>query len=103
MIQHCHPVAQVLSFNQIVGTQKDSVPFLPAQSQDQLVNPASGDFSFRLQPLPKVWLEFICYLSDEDFPASVTCLYSQNADRFLTTDALADVGEYTVKKIITML
>ncbi len=64
---------------------------------------ASGDFSFRLQPLPKIWLEFICYLPDEDFPAAVTCLYSHNADRFLTTDALADVGEYTVKKIITML
>jgi len=62
-----------------------------------------GDFSFRLQPLPKIWLEFICYLPDEDFPAAVTCLYSQNADRFLTTDALADVGEYTVKKMISML
>lgn len=62
-----------------------------------------GDFSFHLQPLPKIWLEFICYLPDEDFPASVTCLYSHNADRFLTTDALADVGEYTVKKIITLL
>ena len=62
-----------------------------------------GDFSFRLQPLPKIWLEFICYLPDEDFPAAVTCLYSQNADRFLTTDALADVGEYTVKKMITLL
>jgi len=65
--------------------------------------PDGGDFSFRLQPLPKIWLEFICYLPDEDFPAAVTCLYSQNADRFLTTDALADVGEYTVKKMISML
>ena len=64
---------------------------------------SGGDFGFRLQPLPKIWLEFICYLADEDFPASVTCLYSRNADRFLTTDALADVGEYTVKKIITLL
>jgi len=62
-----------------------------------------GDFSFRLQPLPKIWLEFICYLPDDDFPAAVTCLYSQNAHRFLTTDALADVGEYTVKKIIAAL
>lgn len=70
----------------------------------EAVEPAQGgDFSFRLQPLPKIWLEFICYLPDEDFPASVTCLYSQNADRFLTTDALADVGEYTVKKLISML
>ena len=64
---------------------------------------SGGDFGFRLQPLPKIWLEFICYLQDEDFPASVTCLYSQNADRFLSTDALADVGEYAVKKVIAML
>jgi hypothetical protein len=64
---------------------------------------AGGDFSFRLQPLPKIWLEFICYLPDEDFPAAVTCLYSQNADQFLATDALADVGEYTARKIISML
>ncbi|MCP3952169.1 MAG: DUF3786 domain-containing protein [Desulfobacterales bacterium] len=74
-----------------------------AFNTDPAVPANGGDFSFRLQPLPKIWLEFICYLPDEDFPASVTCLYSHNADRFLTTDALADVGEYTVKKIITLL
>jgi hypothetical protein len=80
------------------------VDALTAAFNTETAEPASGgDFSFRLQPLPKIWLEFICYLPDEDFPASVTCLYSQNAHRFLTTDALADVGEYTVKKIITML
>jgi len=74
-----------------------------AFNTDQAAPATGGDFSFRLQPLPKIWLEFICYLPDEDFPASVTCLYSHNADMFLTTDALADVGEYTVKKIITLL
>ena len=74
-----------------------------AFNTDPATPATGGDFSFRLQPLPKIWLEFICYLPDEDFPASVTCLYSHNADQFLTTDALADVGEYTVKKIITML
>ena len=74
-----------------------------AFNTDPAAPATNGDFSFRLQPLPKIWLEFICYLADEDFPASVTCLYSHNADQFLTTDALADVGEYTVKKIITPL
>lgn len=74
-----------------------------AFNTDPAAPAAGGDFSFRLQPLPKIWLEFICYLPDEDFPAGVTCLYSRNADRFLATDALADVGEYTVKKIITLL
>jgi len=74
-----------------------------AFNSESAVPSTGGDYSFRLQPLPKIWLEFICYLPDDDFPASVTCLYSQNADRFLTTDALADVGEYAVKKIITLL
>ena len=62
--------------------------------------PESGDFACHLRPLPKICLKFICYKADEDFPASVTCLYSNNAARFLPTDALADVGEYTVRGII---
>lgn len=55
----------------------------------------SGDLAFVVRPLPKIALCYVCYLADEDFPAGVTCLYSNNADRFLPTDALADVGEYT--------
>ena len=58
-----------------------------------------GDFAFVLHPLPKVALCYIFYLADEDFPASVTCLFSSNADTFLPLDALADVGEYTSRKI----
>jgi len=93
---------QVLAPN--VAKLEDRFDHLTAVFNTEPAAPAAGgDFSFRLQPLPKIWLEFICYLPDEDFPAAVTCLYSQNADRFLTTDALADVGEYTVKKMITFL
>lgn len=62
-----------------------------------------GDFSFMVYPLPKVALCYIFYEADEDFPASVTCLYSNNALSFLPIDALADVGEYTSKKIIDIL
>lgn len=60
----------------------------------------SGDFSFVIRPLPKVSLCYIFYLPDEDFPASCTCLFSSNADSFMPMDGLADVGEYTSKKII---
>jgi hypothetical protein len=59
----------------------------------------SGDIAFVVRPLPKIALCYICYLPDEDFPAGVTCLYSNNAHLFLPTDALADVGEYTSKAI----
>jgi hypothetical protein len=62
-----------------------------------------GDFSFMVYPLPKVALCYIFYEADEDFPASVTCLYSNNVISFLPIDALADVGEYTSKKILTVI
>ncbi len=62
-----------------------------------------GDFSLMVYPLPKIALCYIFYEADEDFPASVTCLYSNNALSFLPIDALADVGEYTSKKIIDLV
>jgi hypothetical protein len=62
-----------------------------------------GDFSFMVYPLPKIALCYIFYEADEDFPASVTCLYSNNAHSFLPIDALADVGEYTSKKILDII
>ncbi len=64
---------------------------------------AGGDFSMLVRPLPKVALCYIFYEPDEDFPASATCLYSNNAGVFIPVDGLADVGEYTSKKIISLL
>lgn len=66
-------------------------------------NAAGGDFAFQVKALPKIALCYIFYEADEDFPASVTCLYSANADAFLPIDALADVGEYCSRKIIDLI
>lgn len=65
--------------------------------------PEAGDVAITVRPLPKIALHYICYHADEDFPASVTCLYSLNASVFMPTDALADVAEYTTKAIIALL
>jgi hypothetical protein len=65
--------------------------------------PVSGDFSFIVYSLPKLALCYIFYEADDDFPPSVTCLYSNNASSFMPNDALADVGEYTSKKIIRLI
>ena len=62
-----------------------------------------GDFSFVVYPLPKIALCYMFYLEDEEFPASVNCLFSQNADVLMPIDGLADTGEYTSKKIIEIL
>jgi len=63
----------------------------------------AGDAALLLQPLPKIALCYVFYLADEDFPASATCLFSANADRFMPTDALADVGEYTSRRMLALI
>lgn len=67
------------------------------------VGSVGGDFAFRVMPLPKIALCYIFYEADEDFPASVTCLFSGNAVDFIPMDGLADTGEYTSRKIIRLL
>jgi hypothetical protein len=62
-----------------------------------------GDFAFIVYPLPKIALCYIVYEADDDFPASVKCLFSNNADRFLPVDGLADVGEYASKTIMALI
>ncbi len=61
------------------------------------------DFAVIVRPFPKIKLRYLFYLADEEFPASVTCLYSNNAPSFLPIDALADTGEYTSRKIIELV
>jgi hypothetical protein len=63
----------------------------------------AGDFSFTLYPLPRIPLYYIFYLPDEEFPAAVTCLFAADATSHLSVDGLADVAEYTGKKIISLL
>lgn len=75
------------------------------KSFDGESNPAgtAGDYSLLLYPLPKIALCYIFYLPDEEFPASATCLFSSNALSFMPVDGLADVGEYTSKKILELI
>ena len=63
---------------------------------------SGGDFAFVLYPLPKIALCYIFYEADEEFPATVNCLFSHNANSFLPVDGLADLGEYSSKKIIQL-
>lgn len=64
---------------------------------------SGGDFAFLVRPLPKICLCYIFYEADADFPPSVTCLFSNNARRFMPTDGLADLGEYTSKTILELI
>jgi hypothetical protein len=63
----------------------------------------SGDFSFTLYPLPRIALYYIFYLPDEEFPAAVSCLFPANVMDFLPVAGLADVAEYTARKMIELV
>jgi hypothetical protein len=48
-------------------------------------------------------LYYIFHLPDDEFPASVTCLFGANVMDFMPLDGLADVAEYTAKRIMGLL
>jgi len=88
----------------VVPKIKARIEFIIEQLSGQPApSSVSGDFAFVVRPLPKVYLCYIFYEADEDFPPSVTCLYSANANRFMPMDGLADVGEYTSKTILEII
>jgi len=89
---------------QYVAKIKESVPrIIGALNGETTPSGTGGDFSFVVYPLPKIALCYIFYEADDDFPASATCLYSNNANTFMPIDGLADVGEYTSKKIMELM
>lgn len=75
---------------------------LAAISGKDLTGVIDGDVCFHLRPLPKITLRYIFYRSDEDFPAAATCLFSCNALSFIPLDALADLAEYTSRRIVEL-
>ena len=82
---------------------KSGVDLIIDTLNGDLATVESGDFGFIVYPLPKIALCYIFYEADEDFPASVTCLFSNNARLFLPVDGLADVGEYCSKTILHLI
>lgn len=83
---------------------KADIPKIMGHLKGQASPPGTGgDFSFVVFPLPKIALCYIFYEADDDFPAGVTCLYSGNARQFMPVDGLADVGEYTSRRIIDII
>jgi hypothetical protein len=95
--------AEQILVPQVISIHRQQERLAAAFSGGVNVAPPSGDFSFTLYPLPRVPLYYIFHLPDEEFPASVTCLFAANAPAFMPLDGLADVAEYTGKKMIALL
>jgi len=95
--------AEHLLVPQVIGIHRQQERLAAIFSGRINVAPLSGDFSFTLYPLPRIPLYYIYHLPDEEFPASVTCLFAANAPDFMPLDGLADVAEYTGKKMIALV
>jgi len=94
---------ELLLVPHVPAIKKAASAIMNSLKGDKAPSGTGGDFSFIVYPLPKIALCYIFYDADDDFPASVTCLYSSNARLFLPVDGLADVGEYTSKKILSLI
>lgn len=97
-----------------VNSERILIPSVPLirDSQETIMNlfngertssDLGGDFAFYLFPLPKIALCYLFYLPDEEFPASVTCLNSSNAPSLMPLAGLADVGEYTSRRLLSLI
>jgi hypothetical protein len=95
--------AERVLFDQIDGIEHHADRIVHQLRGSRGPDNEAGDFSLIIYPLPKIALNYIFYRADDDFPASVSCLFSSNAATFLPTDALADTAEYTSKKILDIL
>ena len=51
-----------------------------------------GDFSFKINVLPKVSIALILWKEDDEFPASCNLLFNDYVNEYLPTDACAIVG-----------
>jgi hypothetical protein len=87
----------------VEGIQRERTAIVNALQGQDAPEGMGGDFSIVVRPLPKIVLCYIFYKADEEFPATVTCLFSNNAISFMPIDALADVGEYTSRKILELI
>ncbi len=95
--------AEQLLVPRVIAIQQQQERLAAVFSGQVNAAPLSGDFSFTLYPLPRLPLYYIFHLPDEEFPASVTCLFAANAPVFMPLDGLADVAEYTGKKMLARL
>jgi hypothetical protein len=57
---------------------------------------SSGDLSYRFKFLNNVYIEFILWKGDEEFPPSANILFDSNVSNYFTAEDLAFVGDLAI-------
>lgn len=68
----------------------------------RFINPeqSPGDIAFAYPVLPRVALLVVCWLGDEDFPASYRILFDAAIGHHLSTDACAILGSTLTRRLL---
>ena len=59
-----------------------------------------GNLAYSYQVLPRVPIMVVCWLGDEDFPASYRILFDSNAHHHLVIDGYAILGSHLTRRLI---
>ncbi|MBC8496834.1 MAG: DUF3786 domain-containing protein [Chloroflexi bacterium] len=78
----------------------DSEAFIQAAESLDGLREFFGNIAYSYQVLPRLAIMVVCWLGDEDFPASYRILFDASIGHHLTTDACAIVGSTLARKLI---
>ncbi len=78
----------------------DSATFMEAAEKLNGRREFFGNIAYSYQVLPRLGIMVVCWLGDEDFPASYRILFDAAARHHLTTDACAILGSTLTRKLI---
>lgn len=76
------------------------LPMLDAQLSQSIIN---SDLAFTVRALPKVYLHVELCQENQDFPAEVWILFSNNAGKFLAARSLLDLAELFKDRLLSLL
>jgi hypothetical protein len=80
--------------------QNDLGAFIRANEKLGGKSESFGDAAFSYRILPFVPILVVCWLGDEDFPASYRILFDSNAHHYLVTDAYAILGSNLTRQLV---
>jgi hypothetical protein len=85
-----------------MGNDEDGFAAAAAAAGGQELPSASGlgDRAFAFRALPYVSLLVVCWLGDEDFPASYRLLFDSAVKHHLSTDACAILGSGLIRRLL---
>ena len=83
-------------FGDDIGSLKEACQELDGQPLD------IGQASYLFQALPRMPIQLVYWLGDEDFPSTANLLFDENACHYLPVDGCAILGSLLTRKLIRL-